>query len=337
MSKPELAGRAHFLAHRAEAREETEAAARRQAAQIPLRYEVGVGEVPPDCNFIFNTARGAYHFQSGQTHCSRILTGKFYGATRRGEVWYFARSNERGFRDHLRNERLSDIWRVEFPGGQRGQFRPVIYGIPGEIHQIDISGDELLMPHTDYNQLLAYPLAELAAATDPLPFDRADFVPVPAAPYAHINSIWVNAGRSYIVAHNYFKHTGQGSELIALDRRTGEVEVAPLQAGSAHNIVRWRDQWLYCDSQNGNLVHGDRLLLETGDFLRGLSLDERFIYVGGSDLSFDQYQRRSHTSSVYILRHDGKLVCRLVFPHSGDVFEIRQLTGRDWGLSEGNG
>jgi hypothetical protein len=333
MNTREQNGIEFFQAKKVEAIAEIQDYQRHYFSESLVEYQILEGKLPDFC-LVFTTARGAHIFDSQKPLCNRILKGKYYGSAKLGQYWFFARSNNEGYRDHLRNERISDICSVKFEAGKPVKCKPVVYGIPGEIHQMDVFGEELLIPHTDYNQLLSFSIPDLLGGLSPLSFEDAKFLPIEAKPAAHINSIFAREKKCYIVAHNYTWKTGIESELITLDLNTGNSESHSLDSCSAHNILPWKNGFLFCDSEKGELRFQDETIFKTNTFLRGLSVNENYIFVGGSDISFDQYERRSQNSYIYILKHQGDLVAKVKLPSLGDIYEIRQFEEKDFAMSQ---
>jgi|TARA_B100000315_G_scaffold60296_1_gene54677 hypothetical protein len=67
--------------------------------------------------------------------------------------------------------------------------------------------------------------------------------------------------------------------------------------------------------------------------LRGLSITKDRIYIGGSDIDFIGDKRFSSEASIYIFTKDGNQIGQIDLPGLGNLYEIRQLSGVDYSLS----
>lgn len=283
---------------------------------------------------IFTTSRGVHLFDSKRETATRILGGRVYGITRYKDRWIIGRTSNRKAE---KAKRLSDIYSLKIADSQVQQINHLVFGIPGEVHQIDVAEGILYIPNTGFNQLLCTSLDTLfqhkrhpryyAFALETKEFDI--FHP------SHLNSVFVdsNARKIYLVAHNLTAHTGRNSDLLIYDQSTSKLRIIPTNANSAHNIYVEEDDLIYCDSNNRQLFKGEHSIFTSDKLLRGLSVTEDHIFVGGSDISFDRDTRYSSDATIYILKRSGQLLTRYDFPEVGNLYEIRQFHGRDYALS----
>lgn len=288
----------------------------------------------PQFSILFSTANGLFHWDSIKGTRRKFLRGKFYGIAGRNNRWFFTRSNNQGDRDHLTNDRLSDVCEVLFEGNKPKACRPVLYGIPGEVHQVDFYQDQFLIPHTDFNQVLSFKIKDLLASKEPLSIKSAIFHPIAAEPFSHLNSIYASEDTWFLVAHNFSWKTGKDSEVIRYFPKTQASTRETLPAHSAHNYIPWKGEYLFCDSDRGRLFHGNQVLFEANAFFRGLSINRDYIFLGGSDICFDKNERRSQNSYIYIIDHAGSLCAKVVLPGLGDLYEIRQFSEVDFANSD---
>lgn len=323
---------AFYFSHEKEADAAVEAYAERFFISESFEAELIFGQLPP-FEIIFTTARGAFLWDSVTGSKKKFLAGKFYGATKSGNTWLFARSNNQGYRNHLENNRISDLCKVEFEGSIPLSCKSVIKGIPGEVHQIDIFRDTLVIPHTDYNQIMEFSLEALKGTSEPATIESARFLEFEAEPFSHINSVFITKEAYHLVAHNYSWKTKRESEYIRKDKVFGHSERFELHARSAHNFLPLDGNYFFCDSEMGNLRKGESVVFKTDTFLRGLSFDGEYFFVGGSDVRFDNYKRMSQNAHIYIIRPSGAKVAEIKLPEVGDIYEIRQFDKKDYSFS----
>lgn len=252
---------------------------------------------------------------------------------RLGEWWIAARSDNIG----PKRMRLTDIWKFRISRASVTELSVLIYGIPGEIHQIDMVDDELWIPHTGYNQvlrvqrkLIQVPRSKpsyFAYCSSSLEFR----IPKPS----HLNSIFYDEPTNsiYLVAHNLTAHTGRPSVMYKWGRDSGQLDKINISARSAHNVYVDGRRVYYLDSENGSLYRDSNRLFRTEKLLRGLSVTNQHFFVGGSDISFDRGERYSSNATILKVTRAGQLVGRLDVPGIGDVYEIRQAIGADLAMA----
>lgn len=285
---------------------------------------------------IFSTSTGVYIYIPTQKKLLKILSGKYYGLTKWKDWWIATRSNNKGYRDHLENHRISDLIQFKLNATYKiTEWRNIIFGIPGEIHQIDVRDDILYLPHTDFNQLLYLDLNLLNSEKLPISPRNAllKSIEITSNLSSHINSIFITSQNNYLIAHNFTMYTKKLSELIILDKNLAQKTIQ-LHAHSAHNIIKIAKDLFYCDSNNKQLYKNKEAIFEGSKLLRGLSITDNKIYVGGSDICFEHRLRYSSNPSIYILkRSDYSLIHEVEFRNLGDLYEIRQLKDLDYSLS----
>lgn len=284
---------------------------------------------------VFSTSSGVYLLDGGEGTCTRLLSGKFYGLTTDGEHWYAARSNDLG----EKSVRLSDLSRFRIRGGRAEELEVLAYGIPGEVHQIDLIRGSLWIPHTGFNQILVMPLDRISGrGVEPsLYFRRTRSIELDIPRPSHLNSVFYDHGadRVYTIAHNLTAHTGRPSAIYRLDRRGGDVREVRTLARSAHNVYVCDGTLYYCDSERGMLRRNDEVIFRASKLLRGLSVTSDTMIVGGSDISFDRRARYSSDVTLYRLGSEGDLLADVHLPGLGNLYEIRQLRLDDHAMSAG--
>ena len=80
-------------------------------------------------------------------------------------------------------------------------------------------------------------------------------------------------------------------------------------------------------------MKGGQAIFRSEKLLRGLSITDDRIYVGGSDINFERKKRLSSDAAVYVLDTLGKVLATIEFASIGDIREIRQFSSVDYSLS----
>lgn len=281
-------------------------------------------------SIIFSTSKGVFILDTRKNICKQILKGKFYGITKHNDFFFFARLGTNGERNFLVNTRVSEICYTTIVDYKITNLRIALFGIPAEIHQIESLAGNLIFPHTGYNQILSIPFSNIYKSDKPLKITDCNSIELELNKFSHLNSIFYQKNKLYLIAHNYTMKTNKLSDLIIYDTKTHKQKLINLNAHSAHNIfVNGKNEIVYCDSNNKKLKINEKIIFESDKLLRGLSITKKNIFVGGSDISFNEYKRFSSNSSIYILNKDGNLQTEFIFDEIGDIYEIRQLDEKE--------
>jgi len=281
-------------------------------------------------SIIFSTSKGVFILDTRKNICKQILKGKFYGITKHNDFFFFARLGTNGKRDFPTNNRVSEICYSKISDYKITNLKIALFGIPAEIHQIESLAGNLTFPHTGYNQILSIPFADIYKSNTPLKIALCNSIELELNKFSHLNSIFHQNDKLYLIAHNYTTKTDKLSDLIIFNTKTNKQELINLNAHSAHNIyINENNERIYCDSNNKKLIKNKKVIFESDKLLRGLSVTEKNIFVGGSDISFNDYKRFSSNSSIYILNKDGNMQTEFIFDEIGDIYEIRQLDEKE--------
>lgn len=302
-------------------------------------FTVSVETIVPysnPCQLLFTTSTGLFLYDEINQEYKKLLDGKYYGLTRYKNTWFAAHSNNKGNRNHIENNRITDISSFEL--GEKNQIenlKTILFGIPGEIHQIDVYKQRLYIPHTDFNQVLFIDLDTILSAQAPLNILNCKSFELPVYKYSHLNSIHIVKDKMYLIAHNFTMKTNKMSDLIVFDSINNTTDIIPLNAHSAHNIFVDGNEYFYCDSNNKILYKNITPFFKAEKLLRGFSVTENHILVGGSDVCFDNYKRFSNNCDIYVLdRKTGLHLKTIKIPGLGDIYEIRQLFNKDESFSD---
>jgi len=281
-------------------------------------------------SIIFSTSKGVFILDTRKNICKQILKGKFYGITKHNDFFFFARLGTNGKRDFPINNRVSEICYSEIKNYKITNLKIALFGIPAEIHQIENLAENLIFPHTGYNQILSVPFANIYKSKTPLKISACNSIELELNKFSHLNSIFYKDNKLYLIAHNYTMKTNKLSDLVILNTKTNKQELINLNAHSAHNIyINEKNEQIYCDSNNRKLIKNNKVIFESDKLLRGLSVTEKNIFIGGSDICFDDYKRFSGNPSIYILNKSGDLRTKFIFNEIGNIYEIRQLEEKE--------
>lgn len=245
-----------------------------------------------------------------------LREGNFYGLTRDGDSLLAFEAFPRIGRGRVLRLDPAGTWSVAVPG------------LPWGCHQIDVIDGGLWVLDTHHNAVrrfgldgrprdVAYPLGRLGRGRR-------------SPNYGHMNSLWSDGSRVYILCHNETAKTGRRSEILVCGSGLAVERVLPTEAGSAHNLALWRGQPLLCDSLGERLLHGGRALSRIPGFLRGLSIGPAEILVGQSSYG-PRSAREALPGGITAIDHDGAIRWQLPLP--GQVQEIRGWRAPDAGLS----
>ena len=271
--------------------------------------------------YLIATKAGLYTLAHGRL--TRLMSGQYYGLTRRGDDWYAF--------EHL--GAAGRILRFQLEDARMVHPEVVLGGLSPGCHQIDLIDSQLLIVDTYNNRLLACRLEvdglQVTAEHHPvgkLVDGRA------SANYVHMNSLWAEGDARYLLLHNETVRTGRHSEIAKLAPDFSIFERIETPARSAHNLARFQGRFLYCDSLGGALMHGDRRVHGCDLFTRGLSITPACIALGGSDYGRRE-QREFFGGAITLLDHEFHELARLRLP--GMVQEIRSCAGPDAAMSGG--
>ena len=160
-------------------------------------------------------------------------------------------------------------------------------------------------------------------------------IPLKIESFSHLNSIFYSKDSkvTYVVANNSTAHTFRLSDIIQLNEDFSIRSILLTKVHSVHNVCEYKGELMYCDSNHWKLMLGEKCIFETDMLLRVLSINDDFIFIGGSDTDFTGKKRSNSDSFLYILNHDGHLTWNCKFEGMGNLKEIRQLEGADLAMS----
>jgi hypothetical protein len=213
--------------------------------------------------------------------------GKYYGMAQAGtkglrEIWVVSRP------DQEQDDRLLriDQW--------RGKVRQKVQLASRDTHQAVRAGDRLYVADTFRGRVLVHSLPRLEPVREFGGFTHEN----------HVNSVLVEGDSLLVLCHNKGK-----SHMARLDLGTGdELDLYPDVGEHSHDIVRWRDEYLICDSRGGGLVAVHRgtkalrvLHADEGHFTKGLAVAGDVAYFGISQAAV---REKRHEVRCELLAYD---------------------------------
>ncbi|QTL99723.1 hypothetical protein GM661_18070 [Iocasia frigidifontis] len=272
--------------------------------------------------YIVATKRGLFILRNNKLY--KILQGRFYGITKYNDNLYiFERlGNLKGRIIHLA---LNKNYSFQKDG------KILIDNISPGCHQIDFINNYLYITDSYNNRILKCDLQNI---------DCDEFYPLGklkngrnSKNYGHINSIYKKEKEFLLMCHNETTKTGRNSEILVLDENLNINRKIDTKASNAHNIVKYKEQLFYCDSMNMSLMKNGVQVFRGKHFMRGLSVTDEYLLVGGSDYA-KRNKRTKVNGYIYILDHKFRLIDSYLIP--GMVQEIRRIDNIDYSLSQFN-
>ena len=291
-----------------------------------IKYVVE-GTVPAEMELLCSTSRQGLLYIHGKI-CYRVLKGKFYGLTSWGSGWIAVKQNRFFCRliylEHIKNNHFVT--------------RTLCWGMPLGLHQIDTADEKLYITDT-YNNAIAtlsardlescchWNSAELSYPCGKLSSGRQ------SKNYRHFNSVFINQGSIYLVAHNETAKTGNKSEIYILDKDMKITSRHTVDGSNCHNFVLFRDEQIVCCSLEGLVYHGNKTVLDTKLFTRGLSVSVDLIVVGASGIDTNRTTRGGSESSLLLLDTEWNQMGTFRIPNT-QVCEVRRMDSADFSMSD---
>ena len=151
---------------------------------------------------------------------------------------------------------------------------------------------------------------------------------------AHLNSIFEFGGMINIIAHNRTAKTGRKSDLIRLDKNHNVKEIKKSIGRSCHNYYTNGKTELWCNSHGNSIIKNGKMFKEfvITEFIRGLSVSEKYLIVGSTMLNKDKGLRSDGAGKVYIYTNSGKHISTVILKKS-QIRDIRQKSHLDLTIS----
>lgn len=265
-------------------------------------------------------ATGTGLYQMSHQNVAQLLHGCFFGITRYQDNWLvFQKTGEWG-----------RILKFNLTGDRLQNLEVLIDDLAGTIHQMDVIDQRLFVIDPRSNRILIF---DLRGRLQDEMYPVGKLSEGKTSPnYAHLNSVYAHGDNIFVVAHNYTQKSGRPSELLIFDRRCLQlVERIENIGACAHNTIVLNGARLSCDSLSGRLRYGERVLLETGYFTRGLAMNDHHLLMGGS-MYGERAQRIGKDGFIYVLKRSFEKLCVVKLNGCGPIFDLRFM-GLDYGLS----
>jgi len=275
-----------------------------------------------ECEFLMATqSKGLLFYNKGRIH--QLFSEKgFYGVSQlKGEHFSFCKKGLHG-----------NIISFQIQGSIAINVRTRIFGLSRGVHQIDFINDDLFVTDTYNNSILIY---RDVSTKNNVHWKEYDEILYPngelfdgrqSSNYCHFNSIYKFKNEIFLVAHNETIKTGKASEAYLLSDKSLQVTTkSNLQGSNCHNFYKDSSFTVYLKSLEGVVsVNNEDVIKHKNTLLRGLSVSDDYIIVGGSGIELDRVKRDKTNGYVYIYDYNYKLLLELVI-FGTQMQEIRRM------------
>ncbi len=208
----------------------------------------------------------------------------------------------------------SHLWFVCSEGEARGRIRRIRgyavidrISLPdycnGKVHQIDFLNGMLYVTVTTKVSeiLLLDPKNDFKISEKIIPVARKG---------AHINSIFSFKNYIYMIAHNKTQQTGLKSSLIIMDQNNKIIKQRDDIGSSCHNYYTDGKREFWCDSHGGSLISNSKVCIkfDENEFIRGLSVSNKYIIIGSTEMRDEQLLRLSANGKIYVFDNKFNLI-----------------------------
>ena len=281
--------------------------------------------------FLLGTKTGLLYFDGQKLW--QLFEGRVYGITRYEERWYTTWNHQ----ITLGNKPLGSMASVlsfRFQDGMITDLRVEVAPLDEELHQIDAWDDHLYITDTANNRILEYKIGKksLQYIASHYPNGRIEDGRS-SSNYSHINSVFRCGEYIYVMYHNLTKKTDRYSQVALLNRDWSVIDIVDTEANSAHNVFFHDQKIIFCDSMNGRLMKGDKVLVDVDTYMRGLAASPEFWLLGGSDHA-KREERGFTDGSVY--QYSPKMdevISTMRIPNCGSLYEVRLIDPEDLAIS----
>jgi len=285
-----------------------------------VNKSIGNLDLGLDGNFLVGTKRGLYQIRQGKLNL--IVKGHFYGISHEnGNIYAFERMVKRGRIIRLRTDSNLKITCANV----------FLRDLSSGCHQIDVYNGTLYICDTYNNRILEIDPSKRKTKGIYYPLDKLSDGRS-STNYGHLNSIYFQGNEVVALCHNETQKTGRASQILILEKDFSVRERIDTNSGSAHNVIPWHGAFLHCDSMNGYLKLGDKIVFDAGCFTRGLSVTKHHILLGGGEYS-KRKAREYGKGYLFVLdKSSFSLVRKFEFPNM--IQEIRRLDDVDFAMSQ---
>jgi hypothetical protein len=266
---------------------------------------------------------------SGKLAHLKVNGGDYYGVSWSNNALYYCQSNI----DPMLYRIEEDYYKYRVATLQQwgSPTALVMPGVLSQPHQMLVADDKLYIANTGMNSIFVYDLKS-GQSNEVYPTHHRCDMSAADKTGNHFNSITVHNNHVYLVAHN----NGRASEVYKLDASSLEVvDVYRTSALWAHNLWVNVDQLVICDSKHSCLRDAitDSIIWhaeEDNVIARGLAVNDKYIYIGRSEMG-DRRTRRISNGGYWIVdRHTMTTVACILHKGIGCVNELRLISGKDY-------
>jgi len=249
-------------------------------------------------SFLIGTqSQGLLLYNNGEIIVLFKETG-FYGITKLSDTFYaFHKTGMHGNIISFRIEKNKAI-----------DINTVIKGLSRGIHQIDFIGQDLYVTNTYDNSILIY--SNLVSKHN-LHWKDYNKIIYPngklqngreSSNYNHFNSLFKHKNKIFLIAHNETKKTNKSSEIFSLNSFTLKtLDRQKIDGSNCHNIYIDNENKMFCKSHEGTLnINEKDVISHKNIFTRGLSVSDKYIILGGSDIQPNRLKRKETNGYIYI-------------------------------------
>jgi glutamate-1-semialdehyde aminotransferase len=288
---------------------------RKLPEMITADIDVKVAGQLPEMSFLVGTHGKGLLLFAGDRCVQLFKCDKVYGITRHNDRWFASYViNDEGF-----------IASFKLDGFTVSDFNIEIDGLSRKIHQIDFINDTLFATDTFGSKIIIF--------DNILDGDKLYKSIHPSnIPTAHFNSIYKDNDYLYLIAHNKTDKTKRNSEIYILNDNLEIIYKNQTNFKNAHNIFKDENYFIIHDSAEGKVYNNFEEVFSTDYFLRGLSVSNDYIVIGGAKKDTNRKTRELHDGKVFILDRNFNQIAKIDIPGT-QVMEIRRVDGAELTLS----
>lgn len=157
----------------------------------------------------------------------------------------------------------------------------------------------------------------------------------------HINSIWKDGDSFWVGYHGWECKEDKGkfkgsSKAVRVDSTLSTELEGHVVGHGNHNVVRVGDTLFICSSGDHKLVTYDLVSrrtirsIDTGFWVRGISITDKYIVLGATEVSDFRSGRATGDSGVYLLdRATLDVLDKKVLRGTGSIYELRVTSEQD--------
>ena len=244
----------------------------------------------------------------------------FYGITKLSNKFYAF--HKTGMHGNIISFKLKDNKAIEN--------KIIVKGLSRGIHQIDFINNDLYVTNTYDNSILIY---KDAKNKENINWKKFDDIIYPNGKlnngrssdnYNHFNSIFKYKNDIHIIAHNETKKTKRKSEIYTINySKRKNITIQKTDGSNCHNIYLNKNQKIYCKSLEGILSINNKDVISHKDiFTRGLSVSDKHIILGGSEIQLKRENRDTTNGYIFIYNTELELKQKISIKNT-QIQEIR--------------